>query len=160
MDAEHLILCSFLFQFYCNSPTSNTSEVSKILVRSGKNIKTKNKKSQNSKYQTYQTHMDPCMDSHGKLVYLPYIYLKCMVSHLGTYTIFPMGILRQKRVSETVGKIFNHRGTDREQTATGSQCKASRPSPRGSRTEGVWGEGNIALIHGLKTNMTGWKISI
>ena len=91
MDAEHLILCSFLFQFYCNSPTSNTGEVSKILVCSGKNIETKNKKSQNSKYQTHQTHMDPSMDSHGKLVYLPYIYLKCMVFHVGTSTIFPMG---------------------------------------------------------------------
>lgn len=131
MDAEHLILCSFLFQFYCNSPTSNTGEVSKILVCSGKNIETKNKKSQNSKYQTHQTHMDPSMDSHGKLVYLPYIYLKCMVSHLGTYTIFPMGS------SVKNGFPKRHRGTDREQTATGSQCKASRPSPRGSRTEGV-----------------------
>ena len=149
MDAEHLILCSFLFQFYCNSPTSNTGEVSKILVCSGKNIETKNKKSQNIKISNLSNPYGSMYGFPWKTdkftLHLPQMYgFSYHLSH---------GFLRQKRVKpKRVGENPSlHRGTEREQLATGSQCKASRPSPRVIAELREFEGGSYSpYIHGLK----------
>lgn len=114
MDAENLILCSFLFQFYCNSPTSNTGEVSKILVCSGK-------KHWNKKLKVSKLKISNSSNPYGSMYGFPW--------KTGIFTLhLPKMYGFSYHLSH--GFLRHHRGTDREQTATGSQCKASRPSPR------------------------------